>query len=212
MCILILMLSLIGIPPLAGFFGKLYVFMEALNQTHESQQRHPDLAGGARAHEFGGIGFLLCARLEGHVPPRGRHETAGRARPRDRPTHCAGDHRRCGLRLDARLADERDAGRRRADADQSGQSAAARSRMSAMEKPSPNPQQDRPCHAASGTPRNSTKGKDAAAQRERQGRRGQETGAAAKGKGAAPKKQATASQEQRRSTTSTRARPASTKQ
>jgi NADH-quinone oxidoreductase subunit N len=31
-CILVLMLSLIGIPPLAGFFGKLYVFMEALRQ------------------------------------------------------------------------------------------------------------------------------------------------------------------------------------
>ena len=31
-CILVLMLSLIGIPPLAGFFGKLYLFMEALNQ------------------------------------------------------------------------------------------------------------------------------------------------------------------------------------
>ncbi len=37
-CILLLMLSLIGIPPLAGFFAKLYVFMEALNQTEESQK------------------------------------------------------------------------------------------------------------------------------------------------------------------------------
>ena len=36
-CILVLMLSLIGIPPLAGFFGKLYVFMEALNQPTTDQ-------------------------------------------------------------------------------------------------------------------------------------------------------------------------------
>jgi NADH-quinone oxidoreductase subunit N len=34
-CIVILMLSLIGMPPLAGFFGKLYMFMEAL-RTQES--------------------------------------------------------------------------------------------------------------------------------------------------------------------------------
>ena len=31
-CILVLMLSLIGIPPFAGFFGKLYMFMEALRE------------------------------------------------------------------------------------------------------------------------------------------------------------------------------------
>jgi NADH-quinone oxidoreductase subunit N len=31
-CVLLLMLSLIGMPPLAGFFGKLYMFMEALNE------------------------------------------------------------------------------------------------------------------------------------------------------------------------------------
>ena len=33
-CILLLMLSLIGMPPLAGFFGKLYMFMEALNESN----------------------------------------------------------------------------------------------------------------------------------------------------------------------------------
>ena len=37
-CILILMLSLIGIPPLAGFFAKLYVFMEAIDQSNSA---HP---------------------------------------------------------------------------------------------------------------------------------------------------------------------------
>src|SRR5262249_25302956 len=35
--ILILMLSLIGIPPLPGFFGKLYIFMEALDQQNPTQ-------------------------------------------------------------------------------------------------------------------------------------------------------------------------------
>jgi NADH-quinone oxidoreductase subunit N len=36
-CILLLMLSLIGMPPLAGFFGKLYMFMEALDETNEGR-------------------------------------------------------------------------------------------------------------------------------------------------------------------------------
>lgn len=34
-CVLVLMLSLIGLPPFAGFFGKLYMFMEALNTREE---------------------------------------------------------------------------------------------------------------------------------------------------------------------------------
>jgi NADH-quinone oxidoreductase subunit N len=33
LCLVLLMLSLIGMPPLAGFFGKLYMFMEAINET-----------------------------------------------------------------------------------------------------------------------------------------------------------------------------------
>ena len=36
-CLLLLMLSLIGMPPLAGFFGKLYMFMEALDETNEGR-------------------------------------------------------------------------------------------------------------------------------------------------------------------------------
>jgi NADH-quinone oxidoreductase subunit N len=36
-CIVILMLSLIGVPPLAGFFGKLYMFMEALNAGEQGR-------------------------------------------------------------------------------------------------------------------------------------------------------------------------------
>nr|WP_303652523.1 NADH-quinone oxidoreductase subunit N [Paludisphaera mucosa] len=32
LCIVVLMLSLIGVPPFGGFFGKLYIFMEALRQ------------------------------------------------------------------------------------------------------------------------------------------------------------------------------------
>ena len=71
-CILILMLSLIGIPPLAGFFGKLYVFMEALDQQRPAPAGHPDLAGGAGPVQLGGLGVLLRARAQGDVPPRAR--------------------------------------------------------------------------------------------------------------------------------------------
>ncbi len=37
LCLVLLMLSLIGMPPLAGFFGKLYMFMEALNETRSGR-------------------------------------------------------------------------------------------------------------------------------------------------------------------------------
>src|SRR5262249_10134737 len=36
-CTLLLMLSLIGLPPLAGFFGKLYMFMEALDESNRGR-------------------------------------------------------------------------------------------------------------------------------------------------------------------------------
>jgi len=36
-CTLLLMLSLIGMPPLAGFFGKLYMFMEALDESNRGR-------------------------------------------------------------------------------------------------------------------------------------------------------------------------------
>src|SRR5258708_38248632 len=37
LCLVLLMLSLIGMPPLAGFFGKLYMFMEALNEPRSAR-------------------------------------------------------------------------------------------------------------------------------------------------------------------------------
>lgn len=39
-CVLLLMLSLIGMPPLAGFFGKLYMFMEALDEKGHGGPAH----------------------------------------------------------------------------------------------------------------------------------------------------------------------------
>ncbi len=39
-CVLMLMLSLIGMPPLAGFFGKLYMFMESLNESTAESPAH----------------------------------------------------------------------------------------------------------------------------------------------------------------------------
>ena len=89
-CILVLMLSLIGIPPLAGFFGKLYVFMEALDQRTRPSPGDADLAGGARTVQLGGLGVLLRAGAQGDVPPRARREPggwpgrAGRSRCRSR--------------------------------------------------------------------------------------------------------------------------------
>ena len=95
-CILMLMLSLIGIPPLAGFFGKLYVFMEALNQTEESQQADQlDLAGGARAFEFGGLGVLLRARAQGDVPACRRAKSGSRPRAAESPCRSCSERSWC---------------------------------------------------------------------------------------------------------------------
>ncbi|MDE2506591.1 MAG: NADH-quinone oxidoreductase subunit N, partial [Planctomycetota bacterium] len=38
-CIVLMMLSLIGMPPFGGFFGKLYMFMEALSQPGDQVSR-----------------------------------------------------------------------------------------------------------------------------------------------------------------------------
>ena len=54
------MLSLIGIPPLAGFFGKLYVFMEALDQPQTEPAGEPDLAGGAGLFNRSSRRFTTC--------------------------------------------------------------------------------------------------------------------------------------------------------
>ena len=119
-CIVLLMLSLIGIPPLAGFFGKLYVFMEALNQTEESQKVHVDLAGGTRPHELGRVGVLLRPSSQGDVSARGGNQKAGRARPGDLDPDRIGNGCRCGLWPDASVVDEHDAGRGRSDVDEPG--------------------------------------------------------------------------------------------
>ena len=89
---------------------------------------HPDVAGGTWAHELRGLGVLLRARSQGDVPARARarNKKTGAPRQRDLHAHCAGNRRRCGLRLDARLAHEHDAGRRRSHVDQSGRPALPR--------------------------------------------------------------------------------------
>ncbi len=115
-CILLLMLSLIGIPPLAGFFGKLYVFMEALDQANSAHPDHPDLAGRAGAVQLGDLGVLLRARAQGDVPARAgsqaaSHRRAGRSRCRSCSVRWSGDRRDHG-----RMAAHADAGRRRLDA------------------------------------------------------------------------------------------------
>ena len=116
-CILILMLSLIGIPPLAGFFGKLYVFMEALDQTEESQQVTLIwlVALGLLNSVVSAFYYVRVLKAMFLREPGTRRLAApdrGIALP-----IVAGHRRRGRLRHHARLADERDAGRRRADAD-----------------------------------------------------------------------------------------------
>ncbi len=82
-CILVLMLSLIGIPPFAGFFGKLYMFMEALEREPAQTPADPDLAGGAGAVQLVVSAFyyvrVLKAMFLRHASPGS--DRAGRRRP-----------------------------------------------------------------------------------------------------------------------------------
>ena len=115
-CILLLMLSLIGMPPLAGFFGKLYMFMEALD---ESQARASRLTlmwlVGAGPAQQRGLGVLLRARAQGDVPPRPGPGGARARRVVAGGPDRAGDGGRHRLRALPHPAAEPDEGGRGAD-------------------------------------------------------------------------------------------------
>ena len=77
------MLSLIGIPPLAGFFGKLYVFMEALDQ-HDPARR-VTLIWLVALGLFNSVvsAFYCVRRAQGDVPARAGDPAAGPRRRLD---------------------------------------------------------------------------------------------------------------------------------
>ena len=118
LCILLLMLSLIGIPPLAGFFAKLYVFMEALDQANSA---HPVTLMWLVA--LGLFNSVVSAFYYVRVLKAMFLREAG-ARPLEiaEPADRGADHRRYAGRRDrrdhGRVADHADAGRGRIDADQ----------------------------------------------------------------------------------------------
>ena len=82
----VFMFSMAGIPPLAGFFGKLYVFLAAV------QGGFWVLAIDRRAHQRG-VGLLLPPHRQGDVFRPGRRRRAG---PRSRqPVRGDGGQRAC---------------------------------------------------------------------------------------------------------------------
>ena len=70
-CVLLLMLSLIGMPPLGGFFGKLYMFMEALDETVVGGPARMTLIWLVALGLLNSVvsAFYYVRRAQGDVPP-----------------------------------------------------------------------------------------------------------------------------------------------
>ena len=118
-CILVLMLSLIGIPPLAGSSASSTCSWKRSNQTDDDRSRSR-LIWLVALGLFNSVvsAFYYVRVLKAMFLREPGDEAAGPGEPGDRRADRAGNDRRGDLRHHARLAHERDAGRRRADADQ----------------------------------------------------------------------------------------------